>query len=906
MVVAALVVALASCIGRVDLVVESFDESASSLAVQAGGPRPLGGGDGYGPNATLSLADEGSHLSLQYSVQQNQEWGGQVDVRPVLPDLWPSQPFNCSGGKRLSFMARVREAQTLKSRVQLRIVLFDGSDCTPVCTEQSSEQYFGFFPILDDASGWAEHSKDLCVDTKVSDGSGGSVSDGTCPNGFERPSWAPGGTGNAQLDPEYIIQWQVQFSIDAGACGGADACVLGDVSSGALDVANMTCVDVNLASLASDAGLDLSWHSDAEFASSTNDVTTAQLLARNNVRSPAFYLASGDELASSGLQLAYEYDGELNATNVTSYELSFFAQFCNDSRCNAVTRVAQEVTASAAGVVQLALSQPRLREYGFEARLEAGAASSLRVQGPSLETLFAFRPRPPTPPSPPQPNFPPRHPSDQPQAPPPPPALPSPSLPPSSPPLSPPSRPADSARTLFTVYLALDKSWQQRSFLVNTCAEFCLADSACLFASSDTVHCYTSSRAPRVKLNWLKQGSTLLSFWMDSVSKRGTACDENVPRCDCSTTTIDCSARDLSIIPLVANDEVTTLSLSNNSGLTMVADGMLGALPNLERLSIRGSPVQYVSPNALDALPSLTTLVTDEPSRISNIVTNRSDDLGFDDVCCERNATDIEIEASDGSRSALYFCNRADSSAAASCTYAIGVDFESTDGAALLEFIQGEPSRCDAVSTSEVCGAECASNPDCTHFTWGNSGSRKRCRLFRDKRFEQGKRPAVDELVPTEDKQDYVSGWCARSRAEAGDYHPLFSDALVIGTGTPKVSEWEVTLKVALGAPPNRGAVWLSPRESLTASSSLEFMAVTPEKLVYYMDTWNQTQQMRMKWRLKPEVQRPSDIVMSIELHTDACELNSGFKRPRSRPTAPMASACTFCCTLLPAFCFSC
>lgn len=48
------------------------------------------------------------------------------------------------------------------------------------------------------------------------------------------------------------------------------------------------------------------------------------------------------------------------------------------------------------------------------------------------------------------------------------------------------------------------------------------------------------------------------------------------------------------------------------------------------------------------------------------------------------------------------------------------------------------------------------------------------------------------------------------------------------------------------------------------------------------------------------------DYYAGSALHTDACELNSGFKRPRPRPTAPMASACTFCCTLLPAFCFSC
>ena len=890
----ALLFAIAKNVGGVNLVVETFKESASSMTVQDG--RTMQSGGGFGPSARIELANEGSYLAVNYSVQQEQTWGGQADFWPTLPHEPWTQPFNCSGGSLLSFKARITRPQSLPLRVQLRVILFEGSECSPACKDgdsadpSSAELYYGFFPILDGdstsgASDWAEYSKRLCQDKKVE---GSEVSDGTCPGGFEHPGWAGGSPGDGEFEPGQIMNWMLQLSIDGDDIFTAGT--LGAISSGAFDIANMTCTDVNLASVASSADVELGWQSDARFASIVSDVSSAQLHARETVRSPAFYLASDKDMDRYGLQLTYEYVAGENATNVHSSELTLFAQFCNDSMCANVTNVVQQVTLPGTGLVQVPLTYPRLREYGFDARLE-GAGADLRVQGPTLAQLFALRPRPPMPPLPPSPRFPPKLPSGEPQAPPPPPVSPTPSPPPSLPPFPPPPPPADTAHALLGADLVVDllnATWEQRSFQAAVCDQVCLEEQTCLYSVADTTHCYLNSRAPMVQLRSLRQGSVTSSFWMDSIAKRGKACEGADAKCDCSKAEqIDCSDRDLAIVPVVKNTSLAnsssaaTLNFSGNPSLTVLAEGMLGVLSNVKTLDIRRSLVQYISSKALEALPSLTTVMTDTPSLIANIVSGRTNDPGFGNVCCERgDATGLEV-LTDGNRAPLYFCDEKSSSVAASCEYVDGVDFSLE--APFHEFIQGEPSRCDAVSTAQLCGAECGTTFTCTHFTWDESGSRKVCRLYHDDKFKTGSRPNTDDITGDPDKTTVVSGWSALSRAESGAYYPVLSDRSVVDTGGANTPAWTVTVSVALGEKPNHGAVWLEPKLRDTEGGRLELVEdITPQKLVYYpcpgnavsrLQCWNETQQVVAKVRLvSGDGPRPGSVLIAITLTPTACD----------------------------------
>lgn len=854
-----LLFAVASCVSGVNLVIEPFDQSVDSLEVRDSTTRSSEGG--YGPSSTVELSNQQDYLSVDYAVEVAQTWGGQVGFAPNVSTPWPAQPFDCSGGSRLSFLARTTKPQSLPGRAHLRVILYDTDACSPRCDGETSEWHYGFFfNVLGGGSSWTEYSARLCSET----GKGG-ASD-PCPpgDGFVRPKWAPGETADGKLDAGDIGMWSIQISIDGEGS-------IGDISAGAFDIANLSCTDVNLASVSSEGGLGLDWQSDARQSDARlTSLASARLSARATTRPPAFYLVSDKDAERTALQLGFETDQGLNATAMANYTLTFSAQFCNDSLCATTAHESQtvETLATESRILQLAISYPRIREYGFEARIaDAGASTRLRVHGPTLDASLAFRPSPPAPPSPPPPSFPPGTPADQPQAPPPPPGSPPPLPPPSMPPSFPPSPPADTARDLSEICLTYNSSspsWELKPFLAAGCAAECRDDAACLYETSDADHCYMATRVSSVVLSSLKHSTVLRSAWMDSATKRGMACSSGADsKCACNGTTIDCSARDLAIVPLVANDEATTLDFGRNPGLTMVADGMLGALPKVTTISFLHTPLQYISSNALHSLPSLSTLVTDEPSLIGNIASGVADDPGFVDVCCERNTTGLEIERSDGSRSPLYVCDLASSDAAASCEYVHGIAFGNE--LPIVEFTEGESSRCDATSNADACGAQCAGIYECTHFTWQGVSARKSCTLYSDERFESY-RPGLFELVPSGDRDGYVSGRSPQARANAGRYYPLFSDRSDQpgAAGSSGALERVYQFNVALGEAPMLGAVWLTPQ--LTGSENVVAASITPGKLVYYADNWNRTQRVRAVVRLAP------GTTVSITLRTSACD----------------------------------
>ena len=204
------VVCCVSTVACVDLVIESFDGAASSLL--AVGATPWAG-DGHGQNASLVIVDmtdptEGGYLSMSYTVEQEQAWGGQVSMARSIPaDLVQAsgrlQSIDCTGGSHLSFRARVSTPQSNPGRVQLRILLYDSSECATQCLVAANvEVYYAFFDILSSASGWTTHTAELV---------GGASLSGW--GNFAQTGWS-GGMGNGALDAAHISQWVLQLSIN--------------------------------------------------------------------------------------------------------------------------------------------------------------------------------------------------------------------------------------------------------------------------------------------------------------------------------------------------------------------------------------------------------------------------------------------------------------------------------------------------------------------------------------------------------------------------------------------------------------------------------------------------------------------------------------------------------------------
>ena len=203
-----------------DLVIEPF-EAAASMNAMSGTPEDW---DSYGINSSLTLTDSGQALQVNYTVEQAQSWGGAVIFdRPAQSQA----NFDCSTASHISFRMRVTEAQSAAGRAQLRLVLYDASDCAADCTNGNNvELYYAFFDVLSVASEWAEYTVDLQGGRDWS-------------NPFVLTGWS-GIYGNEQLDPRALSFWLMEISID-------DSGSLGSLSSGAFEVDRLACAGMTQA-----------------------------------------------------------------------------------------------------------------------------------------------------------------------------------------------------------------------------------------------------------------------------------------------------------------------------------------------------------------------------------------------------------------------------------------------------------------------------------------------------------------------------------------------------------------------------------------------------------------------------------------------------------------------------------
>ncbi len=183
-------------------VVESFDEPTDSTYwefVKADHSNP----DSAFITQTFQQTNvvEGTAMTLNWSAQNTEPWGGFVKIQHMLPD---SQLYDFSAFDSISFWYYVVTPQSLPGRAHVRFELYDASNVPDTTSDPNNmEFYYSFeYQILDDSTaGWHKFTLPLLADPNFWSG-----------EGFNRTGWA-GIAGNETLDKDKIKGFGIEFSI---------------------------------------------------------------------------------------------------------------------------------------------------------------------------------------------------------------------------------------------------------------------------------------------------------------------------------------------------------------------------------------------------------------------------------------------------------------------------------------------------------------------------------------------------------------------------------------------------------------------------------------------------------------------------------------------------------------------
>ncbi len=153
---------------------------------------------------------DGTALSLNWTAQNSEPWGGFVKIEHILPG---SELFDWSNFDTISFWYYNETPSSLPGRVHLRFNLYEASEVDDTTTNPNSmEFYYSFhYSVIDDSSSsWHKISIPLQADPNFWSG-----------EGFNRTGWA-GIPGNDELNTDKIKGFTFEFSIN-GAGEGDDA-----------------------------------------------------------------------------------------------------------------------------------------------------------------------------------------------------------------------------------------------------------------------------------------------------------------------------------------------------------------------------------------------------------------------------------------------------------------------------------------------------------------------------------------------------------------------------------------------------------------------------------------------------------------------------------------------------------
>ena len=152
-------------------------------------------------NTNISLSRSGQ-LSIDYTVQKVEEWGGFVEVGHICPG---NAYYNVSTATDIQVTYDISRVASEEGRAIFRLVLQDVSDCSDGCEVDGfqSERYYSFNPILDDMT--TNGSQDLIIPLV-----GGDTPD----NPFWLTGWS-GISGNSKLDTSQLKGFFLEVVLDS-------------------------------------------------------------------------------------------------------------------------------------------------------------------------------------------------------------------------------------------------------------------------------------------------------------------------------------------------------------------------------------------------------------------------------------------------------------------------------------------------------------------------------------------------------------------------------------------------------------------------------------------------------------------------------------------------------------------
>jgi len=377
--------------------------------------------------------------------------------------------------------------------------------------------------------------------------------------------------------------------------------------------------------------------------------------------------------------------------------------------------------------------------------------------------------------------------------------------------------------------------FERKEFVGDKCCEVCQEDETCLYALTTGRDCYIASyvNAGMVGIiNTEIQLAEVTAFWMDDVTRRGDFCD----LCDCreDDLTIDCSGRDLLIVPKTFyqdnEDEISwyprVLDLRNNSNLVILGQGSLDSIAqDLEELFLPKA-LRHISLNSVKDLPVLSEIHFEDPSELdlSNVIVESSG--AFGEVCCTQ-GDKVDTKTP---QAGLTFCNMQMDQPGIDATYFPFFEFQEADRSSILK-----PSSSfmgEAAESVEKCAEYCAISSECKYFQYDARlpNAEHECHLL----LNNGTGPLkvccdedhfadVDGTLP-----GWTSGLPPRTRHDVDNACVVVEPSML--ALDPDIG-YQTEYEVSLGSMPLRGAVWIEPRLASYTSLKVTF---SPARVVLY------------------------------------------------------------------------
>ena len=823
------------------------------------------------------------YLRIEYGAEQSESWGGFVDFGRTLVDRngdeeglydstggalgYASRLFNCADATHIRLGYRVVTPQSLVGRAHLRLILLDGSNCKDSgnggddtssvrddCDAiQSLENWYSFNYILDEET------------SSSSSSSSNSWKELVLPwTAFERPGWT-GQVGNDRLDPDAIRGWRMEISIDSQ--GDMES-----TSSGVIDIDRLSCVgppgDES-------AFISSSFHSPATKANLTEairsgiwserhyqsavsrDRTFAKIMPASGTLilnytveqseswggfidyshiTPGFYDLSGAEAIS----LDYEVLEPASVPGRAHFRLILLdGSDCTskDGQCDAYPGQALEnyysfhyILDGAVGergtitipLVGTSDAQSPFYRTGWTGvvgndRLDADAIRGFRLEINSdsaggvgtlvsgivalsnLSVVLSFTSGASI------------QPLDE--------------LPEASCILEP-------DLLLSTVSSVFKKI----EFVGSRCCDLCLQDKNCLFAHDTGRDCFLSSGLEAnadpssIQLaNTAFLRSRTASYWMDDPIKRGDFCA--ICSCDEFRGMVDCSGRDLAIVPKTFSQPWTPriLDLTRNPRLLVIGENSFEALAQTLELLHLPKSAQFISPRALEGVSAAVEWEDDQEDASDdgplNVITQKSSSFG--DVCCSPSIGHGNVTGHDN----IYFCELEYFTPGIDSTYEPFVQYVGANP--LREIKPSSSFMSEAAVSPELCAEYCAISSDCRYFSYDArwKESEHRCYLLTNNGTES------EEICC--DPDDYsdeagtMPGWTSgrppRTRHAEDDGKVVVKPRQ--GLKASDQNNFQVVYSVKLGSDPLRGAVWVEPR----VRNANEFdVVISPRRVVLY------------------------------------------------------------------------